>query len=89
PYGTIEPAFDLCRLAEAAGASFVARGTAANVRPLERLIKQGIQHKGFSFIEALHLASRAAAVCCTELGGTGRLLQPEEISCRPAGRRRS
>ncbi|MCH7867395.1 MAG: hypothetical protein IH881_06830 [Myxococcales bacterium] len=44
---------------------------------------------GFSFIEALHLASRAAAVCCTELGGTGRLLQPEEISCRPAGRRRS
>jgi sulfofructose kinase len=44
---------------------------------------------GFSFFEALHLASRAAAVCCTELGGTGRLLQPKEISSRPAGRRRS
>ena len=35
---------------------------------------------GFSFIEALHLASRAAAVCCTELGGTGRLLGQSEIS---------
>ena len=46
PYGTIEPPFDLCRLAEAAGASFVARGTAANIRPLERLIKQGIEHHG-------------------------------------------
>ncbi|MBW2290891.1 MAG: hypothetical protein JRG89_05570 [Deltaproteobacteria bacterium] len=43
---------------------------------------------GFSFIEALHLASRAAAACCTELGGTGRLLGPSEISSRPAGRRR-
>ena len=28
PYGQVEPPFDLCRLAEAAGASFVARGTA-------------------------------------------------------------
>ena len=61
PYGTIEPAFDLCRLTEAAGASFVARGTAANIRPLERLIKQGIQHKGFSFIEAV-------VPCPTEYG---------------------
>src|SRR5512143_349223 len=39
PYGQAEPPFDLCRLAQAAGASFVARGTAANIRPLERLIK--------------------------------------------------
>ncbi len=43
---------------------------------------------GFSFVEALHLASRAAAACCTELGGSSRLLQPDEISRRPAGRRR-
>ncbi len=61
PYGTIEPAFDLCRLTQAAGASFVARGTAANIRPLERLIKQGIQHRGFSFIEAV-------VPCPTEYG---------------------
>ena len=29
PFGQVEPPFDLCRLTEAAGASFVARGTAA------------------------------------------------------------
>jgi 2-oxoglutarate ferredoxin oxidoreductase subunit beta len=61
PYGQVEPPFDLCRLAEAAGASFVARGTAAGIRPLERLIKQGIQHCGFSFIEAV-------VPCPTEYG---------------------
>jgi 2-oxoglutarate ferredoxin oxidoreductase subunit beta len=61
PYGSIEPPFDLCRLAEAAGASFVARGTAANIRPLERIIKQGIEHHGFSFIEAV-------VPCPTEYG---------------------
>jgi 2-oxoglutarate ferredoxin oxidoreductase subunit beta len=61
PYGSPEPPFDLCRLAEAAGASFVARGTAANIRPLERIIKQGIEHHGFSFIEAV-------VPCPTEYG---------------------
>jgi len=61
PYGSIERPFDLCRLVEAAGASFVARGTAANIRPLERLIKQGMEHRGFSFIEAV-------VACPTEYG---------------------
>lgn len=53
PYGQIEPAFDLCRLAEAAGATFVARGTVAEVRALQEMIKEGIQHPGFSFVEAV------------------------------------
>jgi 2-oxoglutarate ferredoxin oxidoreductase subunit beta len=53
PYGQIEPAFDLCRLAEAAGATFVARGTVAEVRTLQGLIKEGIQHPGFAFVEAV------------------------------------
>jgi 2-oxoglutarate ferredoxin oxidoreductase subunit beta len=61
PYGQVEPSFDLCRLAEAAGASFVARGTAAQIRPLEKLIKQGIEHQGFAFIEAV-------VPCPTEYG---------------------
>ena len=61
PYGQVEPPFDLCRLAEAAGASFVARGTAAQIRPLEKMIKQGIEHPGFAFIEAL-------VPCPTEYG---------------------
>ncbi len=53
PYGQIEPAFDLCKLVEAAGATFVARGTVAEVRTLQGLIKEGIQHPGFAFIEAV------------------------------------
>ena len=53
PYGQVEQPFDLCRLAQAAGATFVARGIAADIRPLERMIKQGVEHTGFSFIEAV------------------------------------
>jgi 2-oxoglutarate ferredoxin oxidoreductase subunit beta len=53
PYGQIEPAFDLCKLVEAAGATFVARGTVAEVRTLQGLIKEGVQHPGFAFIEAV------------------------------------
>ncbi len=61
PYGQTEPAFDLCELARAAGATFVARGIAAEVRALEKMIRQGIAHRGFSFIEAL-------VPCPTEYG---------------------
>jgi 2-oxoglutarate ferredoxin oxidoreductase subunit beta len=61
PFGQIEPPFDLCRLVEGAGATFIARGTAGRVRQLEKLIKQGIEHKGFSFVEAM-------VPCPTEYG---------------------
>jgi 2-oxoglutarate ferredoxin oxidoreductase subunit beta len=61
PYGHAEPHFDLCRLTQAAGASYVARGTAHGVTQLERLIRKGIEHRGFSFIEAV-------AQCPTEYG---------------------
>jgi len=60
-HGQVERPFDLCRLAEAAGASFVARGTAANVREMERLIERGLSHPGFAFIEAV-------VPCPTEFG---------------------
>ena len=38
----------------------------------------GLYH-GMEFEDAIALAARAAAVCCTALGGTGRLLTREEI----------
>jgi len=53
PYGNLEPSFDLCKLAEAAGATYVARGTVYYVRELISLIERGIKHKGFSFIDVL------------------------------------
>jgi 2-oxoglutarate/2-oxoacid ferredoxin oxidoreductase subunit beta len=61
PYGQVEPPFDLCSLTQAAGASFVGRGIAARIRQMEKLIKEGIQHNGFSFIEAM-------VPCPTEYG---------------------
>jgi 2-oxoglutarate ferredoxin oxidoreductase subunit beta len=61
PYGQVEEPFDLCRLTEAAGATFVARGTAVDIEPMQQMIKEGIQHPGFSFIEAV-------VPCPTEYG---------------------
>jgi len=60
-HGQLEPPFDLCRLTQAAGASFVARGTAGHIRQLEKMIKKGIEHTGFSFVEAV-------VPCPTEYG---------------------
>jgi 2-oxoglutarate ferredoxin oxidoreductase subunit beta len=53
PYGLIEPSFDLCKMAEAAGATYVARGTAYHANQLVTLIEKGIKHRGFSFIEII------------------------------------
>ena len=52
PYGHLEQAFDPCDLAIAAGATYVARGTAYHATQLTDLITNGIQHRGFSVIEA-------------------------------------
>ncbi len=52
-YGNVEQAFDICELARAAGATYVARGTSYNYLRLAQLIAGGIAHKGFSFVEAM------------------------------------
>jgi 2-oxoglutarate ferredoxin oxidoreductase subunit beta len=52
PYGTVENSFaDISGLVIAAGATFVARWTAAHPRQLTQSIKKAIQKKGFSFVE--------------------------------------
>ena len=53
PYGAIDPSFDICKLAEGAGASYVARSTIANPKQAEQFIMNGIQKKGFSVVEIL------------------------------------
>jgi 2-oxoglutarate ferredoxin oxidoreductase subunit beta len=53
PHGHLEPAFDLCNLAKAAGASFVARGTAYHAAQLTQLVYQALLNDGFSFVEAV------------------------------------
>ncbi len=52
-FGSIDPPFDICRIAEAAGASFVARTTAYHVLEMDRLITRAIRKNGFSVVEAI------------------------------------
>src|SRR5437879_5363916 len=51
PFGSVEAPVNPISLALAAGATFVARGFSAEQKHLTELIKQGIQHKGFSFLD--------------------------------------
>jgi pyruvate/2-oxoacid:ferredoxin oxidoreductase beta subunit len=51
PFGNVEPPINPIALAIAAGATFVARGFSGEQRHLTDLIKQGLQHKGFAFID--------------------------------------
>ena len=53
PYGHAEQAFDICELSRAAGATFVARGTAYSYMKLVGLIATGVSHKGFSLVEVV------------------------------------
>jgi 2-oxoglutarate ferredoxin oxidoreductase subunit beta len=51
PFGNIETPLNPITLALSAGATFVARGFSGEQKHLTELIKQGIQHKGFSFLD--------------------------------------
>ncbi len=52
-YGSIEPPFDACEMAKAAGATFVARGTAYHTLELEKVIEAAIAHKGTSVVDII------------------------------------
>jgi 2-oxoglutarate ferredoxin oxidoreductase subunit beta len=51
PFGSVEGPINPIALALAAGGTFVARGFSGDQKHLTELIKQGLQHKGFSFID--------------------------------------
>ena len=51
--GNIDPTFNSCNLAIAAGASFVGRESMLDPKKLEKLLIKGFEHKGFSFLEVL------------------------------------
>ncbi len=72
PYGNIEPDFDICRLAEAAGAVFVARATVYHTQLLERLIGLALQKKGFAVVEVV-------SQCVTYGGHFLKLRSPVEM----------
>ncbi len=51
PYGNVDRPFDIANLASGAGASFSARGDVYHARETIDIIKQAIQHKGFSLVD--------------------------------------
>jgi len=53
PFGNYDPVFNIPKLLEAAGASFVARWTAFHVRQLTKSIQEAVQKQGFSLIEVI------------------------------------
>ena len=50
-YGNIDPTFDACKLAEGAGASFIARESVLDPKKLEKVFVEGFTHKGYSFFD--------------------------------------
>jgi 2-oxoglutarate ferredoxin oxidoreductase subunit beta len=53
PMGSIEPLMDTYELAKAAGATYIARGVVASPVQMDKIIKSGIEHSGFSVVEVL------------------------------------
>jgi len=51
PYGNVDRPFDIAMLAAGAGASFAARGDVFHAKETTQIIKQAIQHKGFSLVD--------------------------------------
>jgi len=69
PYGNADSQFDISQLAIGAGATFVARSTSYHAVPLEKLIKQALDHKGFSVVEVM-------AGCPTGYGRKNKFKSP-------------
>ncbi len=53
PYGAIDPPFDVCKLAQGAGATYVARATIAQPVICEQYIRNGLANNGFSVVEII------------------------------------
>jgi len=68
-FGNPERSMDLCNLVAAAGANYVARGTVYHVVQLEKIIKEAINKKGFSFVEVL-------SPCPTHFGRRNKMGDP-------------
>lgn len=66
PYGSFENTFNISGLAQAAGATFVARASVHNGVQLENYIVKAIKNKGFSLVEVM-------SPCPTAYGRRNRL----------------
>ena len=69
PYGSTDQPFNISAVVKAAGASFVAKYTTAQPMQVSEAIKQGLENKGFSFIEVV-------SQCPTYYGRKNRMKTP-------------
>lgn len=67
-YGNPENEFDICKLVDAAGANYVARETVFNGVALKNHIKEALNKKGFSLVEAI-------GPCTTLFGPNNKMKQ--------------
>jgi len=72
PFGNVEPPFDICGLAAASGASFVARSTCYHAAHLETMITAALRHKGFAVVETI-------SQCPTYFGRLNKQGSPVEM----------
>ncbi len=66
PFGNIERPFDLIKLAEVAGATYVARWTTGHPLQVVKALKKAVHNKGFSFVEVV-------SQCPTQYGKSSRI----------------
>ncbi len=71
-HGNRERPFDLARLVEAAGATYVARYSVWHTRLLIRSLRRALAHPGFAFVEVL-------SPCPTQAGRRNQLGSPAEM----------
>jgi 2-oxoglutarate ferredoxin oxidoreductase subunit beta len=86
PLGNSEPNFDACALAAAAGASFVGREVTHHVPKLKELIRAGLAHPGFAFVEVLSDCTEIFGRK-NELGSSAEMVLRQKSDLRPSAYR--
>lgn len=72
PYGNLMRPFDICELAKAAGATYVARSTTYHAAQLARYFQKAISHRGFSVVDVI-------SQCPTTFGRRNEMSDPVEM----------
>lgn len=82
PHGNYEPVFDACALAQAAGAGLVGREITLQTPALKNVLKEGLAHSGFSFIEVMSDCTEVFGRK-NELGDSAEMVLTQKSSVRP------
>lgn len=82
PNGNYEPTFDACALAQAAGAGFVGREITLQTPALKNVLKEGLAHSGFSFVEVMSDCTEVFGRK-NELGDSAEMVLTQKSSVRP------